>query len=957
MKAHPSVELFLSRFAEGEWLGVVRPWLERGRGRLERALLVAPTRGHTHALKQRCLVEGVALLGVEFLTPGLARRKRAAGSVPGRGLELLLLRSRIEDRLAALGPDDPASLVWRSLASDLDAALDDFYDLIRGGFRPEDFPRAELRVLFGELAAWIGSHGYALAPQEDEAAGLGPPLAGSAAVADRILILAGGAENWRDFFGLAALARRSRSLCVSLAEPEFGGGPSGESWVEVWQALLGVEAAVVDAPDPQETCSELAGVWIGDASSAAKAEVIVGRSAPDEMERVADALAGLLGRGADNVAVIFPGPGAAHERLARLLDRRGVAFADMIGSSAPPPLDTRMQHAIVDFYERGCRLEELLALWPLLRALNLAAVSPERARAVCAKLFDSAQSHGVEPHLKALEGSRDLEWREVGRVARLLLPSWPVRLTFAQALDRFEAARDRLMLGAPPGWAPLREFAKRADEPMHSGAILEAIRAFLPEKGPAAGSRGRSGFAHVTLTTARRAAGVAWSHAVFVEANRGIWPERRESSCWLDDEARRELNLRGRFSLGLPTGDERATLERRLICAIARDTRSGVVFSASVFDDEDPGEVLEPNDWLERVMWRKGLLSPECAGPEAFGRVAGEAPRASPKGPPGQQGPWIDIWRRRRDPSAPFDEFFFSDPDQKRRPASLSASLIQRGIGDPVCLWFEAVLGVRRVEWRPFGRARRKSIGEAVHGALAAALRGTPLQAGFFRMPGRGEAEARLAAELAALRARWPSNRYWDSFHLDVSGAAGELLDQVFSLPAATYAAVEAALPDEATVPAGIAGRLPVRGRVDLVLSDLPGWSGARVEIADFKTGADAGLSPRSMASRGASLQLGVYLEAARSVGASGAVWMLKPGRRPSRMEMDELEGATAKLGVIGRHLASGAYGALTPDRDEYTPLFEWPLACAPIASVVLRRKFALTFGAEAAGDMGGADE
>ena len=948
MKTHPGVELYLSRFAEGEWLGVVRPWLERSSGRLERALVVAPTRGHTHALKQRCIVEGIPLLGVEFLTPGLARTKRAARSGPGRSLELLLLRSRLEERLAPLGPEDPARLVWKSLASDLDTALDDFYELLKSGFRSADFPRPELRELFGDLAEWIGSHGYALSPLEDEAAGLGPPQPGSAPVADRILILGGGAEGWGDFFGLAALARRGAGLCVVLSEPEFKGGASGEAWVELWQALLGVEAAVVDAPDPADTCAEVAALWGGDAVDAGKAEVIAGRSMPDEMERVASAIAGLLGRGADNIAVIFPGADAAHSLLSRLLGERGIAFADMIGASGTPPLDTRIQRAIADFHASGCRLEELLLLWPLLRGLNLVSISPARARAVCGRLFDAAQAHGLEPHLGALEGSKDGDWREVGRVARLLLPAWPAKLTLADAVARSEAVWERLKLAEPAGWPFLREFARRAEGAMPARAVLDAIRAFLPEKGPVADSRGAGGFAHVTLTTVRRAAGVAWSHAIFVEANRGIWPERREPSCWLPDEERRALNGRARFSLGLATSEERAALERRLISAIARDTRAGVLLSASAHGVEEPETPLEPNAWLERVLWRRGLLQTD-AGSEALRRLAGEAPApAAPAGGPADNlRDWAGVWARRRAPEAPFDQFFFSDPGGESRPSRLAARLIEDGAKDPVRLWFGAVLGIERVEWRSFGRARAKLAGDAVHRVLAAALRGAPAEGAFSRMPGRPEAQARLEAELASLRARWPANRYWDSFHLDVCGKARDLLGLVFRLPVAPFAAAEQRLPDGATVPVGGAGTVQVRGQMDLVLSDSPGWEGARIEIADFKTGADAALSARKMASAGTSLQLGVYLEAARSLGAAGSVWMLRPGEEPSRIETDELAEATAKLGVIGAHLSTGIYGALTPDRDEYTHVFEWPLACAPISSVVLRRKFARTFGAD----------
>jgi len=135
---------------------------------------------------------------------------------------------------------------------------------------------------------------------------------------------------------------------------------------------------------------------------------------------------------------------------------------------------------------------------------------------------------------------------------------------------------------------------------------------------------------------------------------------------------------------------------------------------------------------------------------------------------------------------------------------------------------------------------------------------------------------------------------------------------------------------------------------MDLVLSERPSWAGSRVEIVDFKTGGDSGLSARRMASSGASLQLGVYLAAAASVGAAGNVWMLKPEEKPTKVSTEELETACAKLGVIGDHLETGIYGARTPDRTAFTHGFEWPLACAPIAAAILDAKFAATFGAAA---------
>ena len=132
LKTHPGAELFLSRFADGDWRGIILPWLRAGRGTLDRSVVVAPTRGQTQALKQHCVSEGVALLGVEFLTPGLARKKRGAPNGLGRSLQVLVLRSLIEERLSALGPEDPSRLLWKSLSSDLEGALADYEDLLRG---------------------------------------------------------------------------------------------------------------------------------------------------------------------------------------------------------------------------------------------------------------------------------------------------------------------------------------------------------------------------------------------------------------------------------------------------------------------------------------------------------------------------------------------------------------------------------------------------------------------------------------------------------------------------------------------------------------------------------------------------------------------------------------------------------------------------------------------------------
>jgi hypothetical protein len=368
-----------------------------------------------------------------------------------------------------------------------------------------------------------------------------------------------------------------------------------------------------------------------------------------------------------------------------------------------------------------------------------------------------------------------------------------------------------------------------------------------------------------------------------------------------------------------------------------------VTFSAALFDEEEPELQLAPNAWLERVILGRG----DGAGTqeEQFASLARAVHPLASADPAGAR--WVEIWKRRRDPAVPFDEFFLGGDPAATRPAAFTARLIEAGLRDPAALWFEGVLQLRRVDWAPLVRKRRLTLGSLAHQVLARVLRGTPAGGTFARQPELAEAEAALGNELAMLRTRWPQDRYWDSFHAELGEVTRVLLGQVYRLPAGPFVAVEANVPAGTTIPLGDTGEsIGVVGRMDLVLSDAPEWGGAQVDVVDFKTGADARLSAAAMA-KGASLQLGVYLAAVHGLGTAGArVWMLKPDQaKPTHLAADELPLALAGLAQVGRHLATGRYGARTVDRTDFVRGYPWPIACAPIPHSVLERKFETTFG------------
>jgi len=649
---------------------------------------------------------------------------------------------------------------------------------------------------------------------------------------------------------------------------------------------------------------------------------------------------------------------------------------------------------LLSFYQKGCTLEGLLELWPLLRGEHRPKLPMSVARGVCEKVFDECQSNKLSAVKKFLRESEREDWGEVARVVDLLLDAGleEAEAPLEKTLAGFFRQCGRFSLGEIPGRATLEEFARREKNPLPRAAVFLMLGEFLPSRSAVAG---RAGFARVTLTTRHRAEGAMWSHLVFAESNAGVWPRRREASCWLPDEARRALNESGRTELALLTTEDRARLEKCGYAALARDTSGGIVFSAALHDELDSEMKLAPNAWAERAGWhvfaQRGGKASELDG--AFRELAraatalgdlriGTASESGVAASLCRRTPkiedvarWLDVWRGRRDAGRAFDEFFFCvTPDSAAQPriGSLAAREIEAGVRDPASLWFDKVLRAGRVEWGAFERSRRKNLGTLAHRVLARALRGDQARGNFQQMPAEGDARAAVSGALRALRAQWPADCYWDSFHAELCFVCEALLGKIYHQlndgghEPGEFVATELHLPRGARVPLDEGGEmtLPVTGFIDLLRLDRPAIEGADVDVVDFKTGKGVTYSVKSMGRSGALLQLGVYLAALKSLGAAdGRVWVARPDAGEARcIHMADAQvregGALACLRQIGRHVTSGQFGALTEEPSEFSDAgVKWPVACVPIALKDLKKKFAVTFGAGEAQGEGGESE
>ncbi len=962
----PSAQLFLSPGAEESWQQVVRPWLEAGRGRLTRRLIVVPTRGQALVWKQRCVRVGLPLLGVEFLTPGLARRKwlplvPSARPMLGREFLLLGLRGLIANRLANIPPGAPGRGVWQSLRSDPETALTALDDLLAAGYSPRDFPRRELAALGTDLEAWAERLGHTLGPAQAIAAALDPLPPDTAPLADEVLVLGLGPENAGEFFNVAALVRRCGGATVTVPTPALRGSADientapptrpDEAWIARWERFLHVESVLLEpspraAPAPEILLA---------ANRDTEAAQIINRLAAWQRAEETSPASGENPPG--DLGVIFPGPGPLHRAVSQGLRALGVPHHDLVRRAATPPVDTQLLRSVVEFWARGARLDETLSLWTRLHYLNLDGLKARyvdfRAhvdncfQATCDHALAAAQNLAPAPSTEtkpdaAAPGAGDLR-----RLAETLLPGWPETLSVSAAAARLRSVAARWNLALPEDFAGLDAFAVREPNEWSRELVADLLLAFLPEVAvPIETAPQQGGFARIILTTRRRAEGAPWSRLLLTQANVGEWPRRHNPNPWLGDAERMNLNRSGRGLAHLLTSEDASALERTGYETLLAEPVAGRALSAAAVNEAKPDRPLAPNSLLERLLWARGERRPQ----EALATSGAHLPPTPPAS--AEITAWSSVRAGRRDPARPFDAFSLClNPGTGPfpLPLRLSPSTLEKSLLDPAMLWFRGLLRLEPARREPLARALPLRRGQIAHRLLASALLPAGCHEGEWGVL-KSEDEARQTLEnaLAAERARHPGSWYWNADHGRLETLCRALLRRFYATGEGDYVVVECWLPETArlTLPGWT---IPVRGRMDIARADRPEWAGAHIHLCDYKSGAaEKTLNPDRMAARAESLQLAIYLDAVRSLDvASATVWKITADEA-SPLSTEELPTALAGLPPLMDAMLTGRYGALTPDRNPHggREPWPWPLACTPIPARDLLAKYTLTFGA-----------
>jgi hypothetical protein len=569
--------------AREAWRQGLRPWLEASGATGGRSTLVVSTRGQVHAIRRLVVEQRIPLAGVDILTPGLAGRKllAAAGEV-----RMAAGREVAAFGLAELIRTIPDAELVRSVRSDPNGYWTALTELLAAGFSPGDFPHPDLSVLAGALETWLAGRGFHFSQRIMQDFALGGRHAPS--LGRRLLLWGLGSEHQSEFMTLAALCRVHAEVGVYLPEPRFVGRTEPEEgWADMWSALLGVE------PEP---------IPPGDARPPSMAHRIAG-DAVDEATWIVEEALRLHVAGAKSVAVVVPGPGVLHDAVAREFKKKGVEHADFVSRSMPGGSDLAVQRGVVGFQARGCRMDDLVALWPLLKGTGSVRVGRAPVRRALDRLFSDNPVHGLGAHVEIIAGSSQGALKEVSRFLEGVGGIWPSLLSAEEALVRFHSACAGLGLEPAVDLSVFEGFSRRCTDRFETSSILAFLGSFLSEPEGACGGRG---FERIVVGTRRRLEGLPWSHVIVGGGHEGGWPEAKETTCWLSDASREELNRRSRFSLGLVTGPEGFRRESASWSRFLGSVTEGVLLTASARDIRDPESPRMANVFLEPLLVRDG---------------------------------------------------------------------------------------------------------------------------------------------------------------------------------------------------------------------------------------------------------------------------------------------------------------------------------------------------------------
>ncbi len=1007
-------QLLEDAWADGvaDWCRAATPFVLGG----GRAWIVTVSDGQANWIKRRLLAEGISLFGVQFLDARSLRRElclRARLSAPALGQETLQFLLRLH----AINAATPGS-EWSAVARHPEACLSALDDFAAAGYLDEigtvdDMLPAAIGDWLPELratGAWTPDIDRRLAEIFKDATHQETALS--------VCVFGWDANHWPLFNLLLAAVRAADSAYLYMPLPRGTSETIQQFWLEACEASFGVERTDCEdsgfVSDQTALADQLEGADLdgNTMTRLSEPELLTGVDIRDTISLVCDHVARWLAErppddgaettdGHQRLVVLCPGRTPSAVALVRALAVAGIAVEDELGEMPEPALAVQIQRAIVDYHLDRAGLEPLLTLVELLnehaavRAGGGAGVlndvfplDPIEVRRALHGAFAEVQHHSA----RLLSDAASLARTPVAKPLRRLvehLGGWPEFLSWPDALARWQDLLDALGLTTEtlePLWSrlpglPVPELVPAAAFFRYLDVVLGGMP---PRRDPDASHR----FARVVVTTLEGAAGQTWGGAVLLDSNEGAWPLYPPENPFLSDSSRTFLNARrteadpgepGAFRGHLLTASDRAQLEHFHFLEVLQNCQGPLAFAAASRDPIDPNKEFYPNEWVLRCMVEAGRATGKEGRLLDRWRRTIRLAQGTPLKLGKSEGAHLqEVWDRRRDDEAPFDEYFFNfialtGPDELPWADAWSAGELDAASNRPATFALGQIFAAQ--PWRDddhsLMRGEGWTVGRLVHRWLHTALGATreprqlttadwtrALTHGLARA--RAETEANLRTRLTAAPPVPPHDAaptalplWWQGVLRKAHWATRRCLESLAETAARqSDAPLWLAMNQKFHAELGTnSGPLRLQAQCDVVLLDRPELAGAVCQLIDIRTGA----APTSAAPSASQLEQGKGLHAAATLLLALATGAETEGTRAGVVHPDashlSLSGAElaqtveptlARLARQQRTLVFGQRGALVnPHAPGQTE--ELPLATTPVEPTILTAKARIT--------------
>lgn len=967
--------LLFYRDPDTAWREALAPWFCFWSGEAWRqeqpVVFLAPDSSTVAWVKGRLVHAGVPALGLDFFTPGGLRALLRGEAKP------LALREDLRLLMELAAAELPENPIARATAQDPSDFLQHCDRLENAGWGPDAFDIPEARELAAHYYQLVEQSGLQTSASADHAL-----LKGGEPRLAQVMAYGFGPGHAGSLTLLRAMPELAESVVFCL--PVTGEQPNELAWRSTMEQI-DPEARELPAGDEGPlTALANAAEFHERLPATASPQLCVGIAPDIEIEarlieneihrQCAQLTAG------ERIGVVFARDGLPLAReVARRLTDAGLAHQDEIGRQP----GRRPAQTLVEAWRNYQDRADADSARAFFRALRRGGRLSEEDEHAVWKMLELAFQEAMTTELAVL---RPLIERHPGggRAARLL-QEWPLLPETATFAEYSNLCRPVL---AELRWPERLDAWERRAEALAENLAAPLLRSqylrWLAEvcriPGRTRSALGREAFAPVVLTTVERAAAQSWEYLIFAGLNRGDWPVEQNDSLLLSARLCAKLNVRA--CMDSPVGEGQKILrpgrgwlasrvdERRhfadLGSLLLRNVRRGALFTAHRENPAEPGREQDLADWLGRLFHAQFGRQPS---EDELRSAASQAMQALAD--PAQGGdafPHIaEVWRRRRDPEAPFDEYSFSFAEPPTEPLSLSCRAWEEALRRPAHAWFQYVFKVRPIQELQSQDPRAQATGIWAHrwvqpGAGGQAFLASPEADAWADVV---EAQAQQARQRAAEAYAVAGRELPDWWRIDWALARRWALQFAESL--ATLAHPPEGAPWQAVggewvlpgLPLNLPGNpldgLTLTGRIDAILSDeeptalcdLPDghWpTRAAAWIIDFKTGKDKPLTINQL-NKGEGVQLALYSLALHSMGAERVqTSLLLPGAdiKP-QVSLDQMLGLDELWRQIADLAVNGRFGLRGAQRSDYGFVGDFPLAHLPIKAVVADAKWALT--------------